>query len=309
MGRRMRRLLRLVLVAGCSSPAPPPPKPVPVASASPAPKPIAKSEATPAEPTTPPYDLDADTRTRLENAKTDVAGRVQSKIVSDVFVVAGVAPSYGPSVLLFESAMTGYMNGRFSKKPEHAISVYLFPDAPSYEAFCKRKYKAPCIADFGFYEPNDRYMVMNIGRGIGTLTHEIVHPLVEADFPGAPTWLNEGIASVFEQPIVPKAGEIHGGKNWRLPRLRRGLTSEHVRLDQMFSMSDEAFRSDNEDLHYATARYVCQWLDERGKLWPFFQKWRDEKDKDPTGEKSFQAIVGMTPAEANAPWTKWVNAL
>lgn len=305
----MRHLLACLFVVSCASPAPTKPAASTVSTQTQTPPAAKPAPETKKEPDAPAYDLATDQSQRLELAKTDVGSRMQSKVVSDIFLVAGVSPTFEPSVSLFKSAMDGYLNGRFGKKPERAISVYLFPDAKTYEAFCQKKYGAPCIAGFGFYEPNDRNMVMNIGRGIGTLTHEIVHPLVEADFPGAPTWLNEGIASVFEQPIIPKAGEIHGGKNWRLPRLRRGLTSEHVRLEQMFSMSDETFRGDNEDLHYATARYVCQWLDERGKLWPFYQKWRDEKDKDPTGEKSFQAVVGMTPAEANAPWTKWVNAL
>jgi hypothetical protein len=74
-------------------------------------------------------------------------------------------------------------------------------------------------------------------------------------------------------------------------------------------MPDATFRGEWEGLNYATARYVCQWLDERGKLWPFFQKWRDDYANDPTGEKSFTAVTGMTLGEANAAWTKWTLAL
>jgi hypothetical protein len=94
--------------------------------------------------------------------------------------------------------------------------------------------------------------------------------------------------------------------------LKRALTStekDWARLDKLFGMADLAFRGEREDLNYATARYVCQWLDERGKLWPFFQKWRDDFASDPTGEKSFTAVTGMTPTEANAVWTKWTLAL
>ena len=129
----------------------------------------------------------------------------------------------------------------------------------------------------------------------------------------APTWLNEGIASVFEAPVITKPGEIHGAKNWRHPRLKRAMQSaaerDHARLDALFGMRDEVFRGDSEDLHYAMARYVCQWLDDRGKLWPFYQRWRDTVATDPAGNKAFQEIVGMTPAEANVPWSKWTLAL
>ncbi len=267
--------------------------------------------------TEPAYDLASDRERRVRIAKEELGARANTTVVSDIFVVIGPPGFQGgafeQSVSLMRSSMAGYLNNRFGKKPSQAISVYLFPEGQGYEAFCKKKYAAPCIAHYGFYQPGDRYMVMNIGLGIGTLTHEIVHPLVETDFPEAPTWLNEGIASVFEAPVITKPGEIHGVKNWRHPRLKRALTTpaerEHARLDVMFAMRDDVFRGDGEDLHYAMARYLCQWLDERGKLWAFYQRWRDTVATDPSGEKAFKEIVGMTPGEANPLWTKWTLAL
>lgn len=265
----------------------------------------------------PAYDLAADRERRARIAKQELGPRTITTVVSDIFVVIGPpgwqGGSFEQSVSLMRSSMAGYMNNRFGKKPAQAISVYLFPEGHTYEAFCKKKYDAPCIAHYGFYQPGDRAMVMNIGLGAGTLTHEIVHPLVEADFPDAPTWLNEGIASVFEAPVITKPGEIHGVKNWRHPRLKRAMTSaserDHARLDVLFGMRDDVFRGDGEDLHYAMARYVCQWLDERGKLWAFYQRWRDTVATDPTGEKAFEEVVGMTPREANVLWSKWTLAL
>jgi len=75
-------------------------------------------------------------------------------------------------------------------------------------------------------------------------------------------------------------------------------------------MSDEAFRDRDEDLHYATARYACQWLDEKRVLWDFYHRWRDGYAADPTGEKAFAAVLGgQTPREARASWTAWVRRL
>ena len=45
---------------------------------------------------------------------------------------------------------------------------------------------------------------MNIATGGGTLVHEIVHPFVEANFPGCPTWFNEGLGSLYEQSAERK---------------------------------------------------------------------------------------------------------
>ena len=265
----------------------------------------------------PAYDLATDRERRARVAKEELGPRTVTTVISDIFVVIGPpgwqGAAFEQSVGLMRSSMAGYLNNRFGKKPSQAISVYLFPEGTTYESFCKKKYAAPCIAHYGFYQPGDRYMVMNIGLGLGTLTHEIVHPLVETDFPDAPTWINEGIASVFEAPVITRPGEIHGAKNWRHPRLKKAMLSaaerDHARLDTVFGMRDEVFRSEDEDLHYALARYICQWLDERGKLWPFYQRWRDTVATDPTGNKAFQEVVGMTPTEASAAFTKWTLAL
>jgi hypothetical protein len=273
--------------------------------------------AVPAEPEEPPYDLAADQKSRAKTAKEELGARTITTVVSDIFVV--ICPpgwqgdACNSSVALMKSSMAGYMNGRFTKKPQRAISVYLFAEGTAYESFCHKKYDAACIAHYGFYQPADRYMVMNAGLGLGTLTHEIVHPLYEADFPGGPTWLNEGIASVFEAPSIPRTGEIHGVKNWRHPRIKRALLStterDKARLDALFGMSDTFFRGKDEDLHYAQARYFAQWMDDHGKLWPFYHRWRDNHADDPTGEKSFKETMGMTPAEAHDAWAKWVIGL
>ncbi|MBX3190395.1 MAG: DUF1570 domain-containing protein [Labilithrix sp.] len=291
--------------------------PVPPSKMDEAPPREAATPPAAASKTEPPYDLAADRERRARTAKEELGSRTQVTVVSDIFVVIGPpgwqGAAFEQSVSLMRSSMAGYMNNRFGKKPDRAISVYLFPSGQPYEAFCKKQYDAPCIAHYGFYQPANRYMVMNAGLGLGTLTHEIVHPLVEADFPEAPTWLNEGIASVFEAPVITKPGEIHGVKNWRHPRLKRAMTSASekslARLDTLFGMKDETFRGDGEDRNYALARYVCQWLDERGKLWPFYQRWRDTAESDPTGVKAFTDVVGMTPTEAHALWSKWALAL
>lgn len=217
------------------------------------------------------------------------------------------ARALASSQQLTANAINAYFNHRFAKRPQRAVAVYLFASAAPYQAYCKEHMGGPCLSKYGSYHPDRRLIVMNAGLGLGTLTHELVHPIVETDFPNAPIWLNEGIASLFEAPVLTGPGEITGTKNWRLPRLMGSLAS--VRLDALFGMNDATFRNATEDLHYATARYLCQWLDERGWLFPFYQRWRDNFAADPTGAQAFEAVTGMTPAKANDPWAAWLRAL
>lgn len=284
---------------------------VPVAPRAPVADPV------PSAPAPTPYDLAKDIAARKQKAKTELGKDVETRTVGEVYVLIGPrgfgGQAFAQSASLVEAAVAAYMNGRFKTAPKEAISVYLFGDASSYGAYCQKAFGEPCISIYGFYRHDVRAMVMNAGLGLGTLTHELVHPIVEADFPQAPTWINEGIASLFEAPMIPKRGEIHGGKNWRHPRLLRGLSSAseraEARLDRYFTMPDEQFREHHEDLHYAGARYVCQWLDQQNKLWPFYQAWRDGYDDDKTGEKAFAKVMGRAPAEVHDAWERWVRAL
>jgi hypothetical protein len=266
-------------------------------------------------PSVPPLDVAADRQARLVRLHNEL-GADLPVADEDPFLLAGpgwTRASLASVVKLVHDALGALYNDRFTTRPARVVGVYLFPSDTLYQRFCKDKLGEACMSPYGFYRPDARIIVMNAGLGIGTLTHEIVHPLVEADFPGAPTWIDEGIASLFEAPVIPHAGEIHGVKNWRLPRLRHALGSpkerDTTRLDALFGMADEAFRDGDEPLHYAMARYACQWMDDQGKLWPFYRAWRDSKADDPTGARAFASVMGKTPAEANDAWLAWVRRL
>lgn len=261
------------------------------------------------------YDLKADLEIRRREALAELGPRTEVQVVEGTFLVAapGGRRALASALDVTKKALFAYFNGRFDTRPTRAISVYLFPTATPYDSYCQKRDSTACISPYGFYVYRDRRIVMNVGPGIGTLTHELIHPLVEADFPAAPDWINEGIASLFEHFYFSAPGQIHGAKNWRHPRLLKALRSKEERteasLPALFALSDQQFRGDKEDLNYAAARYLCMWLDEREDLWPFYQRWRDHHAEDPSGVQSFEVVVGKTPAEINAEWTAWVLRL
>ncbi|MEO7092276.1 MAG: hypothetical protein ABI175_03430, partial [Polyangiales bacterium] len=237
--------------------------------------------------------------------------KTKFEVVEDVFLVAAPSGVMGSSAVVAKGALKAYFNGRFALRPARAVAILLFDKAPPYEAYCKVTSGSPCSTPYGFYDPGVRTVVMNAGPGIGTLTHELVHPIVETDFPDAPIWINEGIASLYEAFSMPKPGDIRGHKNFRHPTLLAALKSKdvHASLPHLFAMADPEFRGAREGLNYATARYFCQWMDGQKKLWPFYQAWRDDFAHDPTGEKAFVAVMGKTPTELDAAWVAWVKAL
>lgn len=196
----------------------------------------------------------------------------------------------------------------FERRPEKPIRVYLFKDKPSYEAYCNRTYEKPPSTPFGFYMARERKMVMNIATGTGTLAHELVHPLLAEDFPGVPSWFNEGFASLFEQS-AQRGDRVVGQVNWRLPGLHKALKGRGVSLDALLKTDSDAFYGDDRGVHYAAARYLCYWLQERELLIAFYKAFRDGHGDDPSGRKALEKVCGKPLSELEPAWKDWALKL
>jgi hypothetical protein len=275
--------------------------------------PDVQSDATrPASPLSPSYALSTDIETHLNALHARLGQDLRVVRLQEVFVFVGpkATPSFDAGVALARKALDAYFNGRFSTRPDRAVFAVLFPSTSAYEAYCLERFGAKCGTSYGLYSHATREIVVDLSPGLATLTHELVHPIVQTDFPRAPAWIDEGLASLYESPTFPHEGEVRGASNWRGASLVRALSSPEkalsVRLDSLFDMTDATFHDVDEDLHYAMARYACLWLDSLGKLWPFYREWRDSTG-DATGAMAFSRVMGRPPVEANDEWVRWVR--
>ncbi len=197
----------------------------------------------------------------------------------------------------------------FQKKPERPIRVYLFRDRKTYEEHCAAAYRKPPSTPFGFYLSRERKMVMNIATGTGTLAHELVHPLLAEDFPEVPSWFNEGFASLFEQS-GPRGGKIVGDLNWRLPGLVKALKAgKGVAFAELLATTSEQFYGDERGINYASARYLCYYLQEHGLLIGFYRDFKAAAKDDPTGAKTLEKATGKSLPDLDKAWREWVLGL
>lgn len=194
----------------------------------------------------------------------------------------------------------------FSKQPEQIIEIWLFKNEKSYRKGAKKFFDDEPSTPYGYYSPQDNALVMNIGPGAGTLSHEIVHPYIEANFPEAPSWFNEGLASLYEQPRE-RDGHMWGTTNWRLPGLTKMIKNKSLpSVKALLTTTRDGFYEAEYD-SYAYARFLCQYLQDHGKLRDFYKKF--VADKDTTGQAALEAVLGMELSAFDPIFQKWALGL
>jgi hypothetical protein len=188
--------------------------------------------------------------------------------------------------------------GFFDRRPAGPIEIWLFDGAGSYRGHVAALFGLVPDTPYGFYSPEHRALLMDIATGGGTLVHEIVHPYVEADFPGCPPWLNEGLGSLFEQSAEAD-GRIKGLTNWRLPGFQDAIRAGgSPPLRDLFAADAATFYGADPGTNYAKARYLLYHLQERGLLERFYREARAAAATDPTGEATLLRLLDETDLAA-----------
>jgi Peptidase_C39 like family/Protein of unknown function (DUF1570) len=200
----------------------------------------------------------------------------------------------------------------FPQNPDHVINIWLFKDKPSYQQNTFDIFGRRPHTPFGYYSPSRKALVMNIDTGGGTLVHEIVHPFVAANFPDCPSWLNEGLGSLYEQ-CNSNNGRIWGLTNWRLRGLHEAIKDEEYTMPsfkELCSTTTREFYDEDPGTNYAQARYLLYYLQQQGLLEKFYHDFRKSAKEDPTGYGTLQRVVAKDDMEAfQEKWTEFVLGL
>lgn len=154
----------------------------------------------------------------------------------------------------------------FSRDPNEPVVAYLFADDATYRRHTREIFGEEPETPFGYYDGSKRALVMNIATGGGTMVHEMTHPLLRANFPGARPWLDEGLASLFEQ-CRDREGHLVGMPNWRLPGLHHALRAGIApSFEELLSSDAASFYGEERGTNYAMARYLLYFFQEQGVL-------------------------------------------
>lgn len=142
--------------------------------------------------------------------------------------------------------MDFYVSKFQMNRPKYYISVFLLPSENKYLKFAERYHGTklnPYSIGYSYFD--DLSIVAIIPRAIyGSLQHELFHTLARSNFGDIPTWLDEGIAALYESSELRKDG-IYGLDNWRGAIL--GYFSDYVpNLNDLITGRTLGIRDSNE---------------------------------------------------------------
>ena len=245
--------------------------------------------------------------------RLELADQEYTIITSDPFVVIG---NESPDVVArrlkhtINWAAQRLRREYFTKSPSAPLEIWLLNDEASYRQVCTERFDLEPTTPFGFYLSRKRALLMNISTGSGTLVHELVHPYIEVNFPKCPAWFNEGLASLYEQ-CQDRNGRIWGLTNWRLRRLQLQLHDDRVlTFEQLCGLRDTEFYDDTTGLHYAQARYLCHFLQEKALLTTFYREFRENVAVDPSGYETLSHLLREKIGERwEAEWRSYAASL
>ena len=199
----------------------------------------------------------------------------------------------------------------FDSEPAEPVLILLFESAGPYKRLGKKWFGYDDVPHFGLYRRDQNVMLMNVGTGTGTLVHELVHALIQPDFPGVPHWFNEGLGSLYEQCSISRdRRRITGHENWRLPALKQAIRKGELRPLREMIDNDNFYAAGRVGMNYAQARYLLMYLQHKDLLTAHYARFRESVEDDRSGLKTLESLIAPKSLDACAPeWRRWVLSL
>ncbi len=116
------------------------------------------------------------------------------------------------AIARFADGFVTLLNRDFFKADfDYPIRVLVLEDRAAFQEFLRREFRVNDPPNFGIYLPAHKLFATYEDSGLGTFTHEILHPLVERNLKDRPLWAMEGIPTFFEK-FYGYWKEVYGNK-------------------------------------------------------------------------------------------------
>jgi hypothetical protein len=194
----------------------------------------------------------------------------------------------------------------FSHKPDQYVAIVL-PSPVDYRRIISKIIDKRGVE--GIYIHSLRMLIA--GRLGQVMTHEFTHALHAGDLDPLgqehPLWIVEGLASMFESATF-EGEKLVPHDNYRLWNLRLAYrTRRLVPLEQLFTWKQAQFVK-SANLAYGESSSVMLYLYEHDLLRKFYDTYKINYEKDPTGKLTLEQVTGLPLKDFERAWQTWMYA-
>jgi predicted metalloprotease with PDZ domain len=123
-----------------------------------------------------------------------------------------------------------------------------------------------------------------------------------------PIWIQEGLASLYEDYTLNEDGSVEFHPNIRFNIARKQVVSRTARdWRELFAMSGDRFMQDAER-HYPQVRAIFEFFARERRLEAFYKALIETSREDPTGVRAVERAFGEPLPKVEARWRTWMTA-
>jgi hypothetical protein len=201
------------------------------------------------------------------------------------FVIRGRVPQkVSDSFVIIARQMMKDVEERFRPAPGSKLSpvdVCLFENTDEYQDFLHRalgpdNHEGP----LGVYWRYRRAVIANLSTPLGNLRHELAHALIADAFGHLPAWLDEGLASLYNEAIWLKNRYLFG-QTHRLQQLRKARSDGKLPdFETLAASGEKEVYGKDYYIYYSLGRFISLYIDKQGRLGEFVQEMSTKRSAD-----------------------------
>jgi hypothetical protein len=227
-------------------------------------------------------------------------------------IFSGLDPKVTYSVIDndIRTTIDAMTNSYVEKIPDSVTAFFLFKDHDSYKDFTlnNTNIEEKDLSQYGYFKISLNIIAIRYVDWKGSPRHEVTHRFTRSDFPGMPSWLDEGLAALNEKSVY-KDGKLIGEFSLRILAIRRAIKEDrYTGLENLMKTDDNEFYDKYSPFYYAQSRFLLMYLQEKGLLEKYYKSVRDTFKQDKTGISQLEKILGKSIDDIDGDYYKYITS-
>lgn len=202
------------------------------------------------------------------------------------------------------------------------LTVFLFKNRESYIAGLRKiginvaeedETNRGAVRDGYYYGGKGRNFILinyrdNYAQGLATYTHEMSHALMRREFPDAPAWINEGIATMVGHCRLMD-GRLQYYYNGSVGSTKSALEAGNLpTVSELLTITNREYAdAEGHGRYYDAGEQFCRFLHSRNQLLPVYRALRDNGDGRESPEQILRRVTGLGLNGLEKAWHTWLS--